>query len=82
MKGTTEMTSPIQIDDMPIGTQNFRSALNMIATNPRPDIIQTAVSSLSEDECRTMFNLVTDLEHFLRDRAITFDRITDDPETI
>ena len=42
------MTSPIHIEDMPVGTQRFRESLRLIAANPRPDIIQTAISQLSE----------------------------------
>lgn len=70
-----KMTSPIHIDEIPVGTQRFRDSLRLIAANPRPDIIQTAISQLSEDECVTLFNLITDMEHFLRDRQMAFQRI-------
>lgn len=63
------MTSPIHINDVRGGTQAFRAALRSISEDHTPANVQSAVCSLTEEECSTLQSLVFDIESCIYDRV-------------
>tara|TARA_Y100000592_G_C5455636_1_gene311205 strand:+ start:556 stop:771 length:216 start_codon:yes stop_codon:yes gene_type:complete len=71
------MTSPIHINDTRGGTERFRAALKSISEDHSPANVQSAVCSLTEDECRTLQSLVLDIENFIYDRVEAHEKSSD-----
>lgn len=63
------MTSPIHINDIRGGTEAFRAALQSISQDYTPANVQTAVCSLTEEECKTLQSLVFSIESCIYDRV-------------